>query len=183
MPAKTLTTQAIVLKRVNTGEADRVVTLLTPDEGKLVCIAKGVRKMSSSRRAYLEPGNLVQAYCIQTKSLPLLTQAKLLDDHSLAKQSLVKLRQLSQVLEIADRLFVEQNPEPELFALTLATLQELNQASPRLQTIKNNLSQLILQLGFWPEDGDSKISILDLVAEISDKPMHSWEYLTVKSPS
>lgn len=177
---KSRSTQAIVLKRVNTGESDRVVTLLTPDEGKVVCVAKGVRKLSSSNRAYLEPGNLVQAYFIHTKSLPLLTQARLIHDHSQAKTTLAKLRQLSQVLEIADRLFAEQSPEPELFELTLETLYELNQASPRLHTIKTNLSHLIAQLGFWPEESDERISVLDLVAQITEKPMRSWDFLTVR---
>ena len=55
MTTKSITTEAIVLKRRNSGEVDRLVTLITQDKGKLQCIAKGVRKMTSSKRAFLEP--------------------------------------------------------------------------------------------------------------------------------
>ena len=40
-------TQGIVLKRTNFAEADRIITVLTPDQGKLRLIAKGVRKLKS----------------------------------------------------------------------------------------------------------------------------------------
>ena len=38
-----LKTPALVLRRVNFGEADRVLTLLTPDNGQVAAIAHGVR--------------------------------------------------------------------------------------------------------------------------------------------
>src|SRR6478736_6650921 len=40
-------TTAIVLRRTNYGEADRILTLLTPDHGKLRVMARGVRKVKS----------------------------------------------------------------------------------------------------------------------------------------
>lgn len=49
-----LTTKAIVLKRTNYQEADRILTLLTSDNGKIRVIAKGVRKMKSRLAAGLE---------------------------------------------------------------------------------------------------------------------------------
>ena len=75
-------TDAIVLKRTSVGESDRIVTLLTPEQGKLTCVAKGVRKLTSSQRAYLEPGNLVSIYLIETTGMPILTQTKLKNDFS-----------------------------------------------------------------------------------------------------
>jgi recombinational DNA repair protein (RecF pathway) len=47
-------TQAIILRRTNYGEADRVVSLLTPDRGKISAIAKGVRKPKSKLAGGLE---------------------------------------------------------------------------------------------------------------------------------
>src|SRR5690242_19276754 len=47
-------TPAIVLRRTNYGEADRVISLLTPDRGKLSAIAKGVRKQKSKLAGGLE---------------------------------------------------------------------------------------------------------------------------------
>ncbi|HOI05010.1 MAG TPA: DNA repair protein RecO, partial [Candidatus Woesebacteria bacterium] len=77
---RTFSSQAIVLKRRAMGETDRLLTLLTQDRGKLVVLAKGARRLTSSNRANLEPGNLIQAFFIETKSLTLLTQSRLLFD-------------------------------------------------------------------------------------------------------
>lgn len=45
--SQTMRTKAIVLRRTNYGEADRILTILTPDHGKLSVIARGVRKEKS----------------------------------------------------------------------------------------------------------------------------------------
>ena len=49
------TTEAIVLSRFDLGEADRVLTLITPGIGKLKAIAKGVRRPTSRLGGSLEP--------------------------------------------------------------------------------------------------------------------------------
>ena len=41
--------QAIILKRTDVGEADRLLTLYSPDRGKLRAVAKGVRKLHSRK--------------------------------------------------------------------------------------------------------------------------------------
>ncbi|MCA9348456.1 DNA repair protein RecO, partial [Candidatus Saccharibacteria bacterium] len=49
-----LTTRAIILRRINYGEADRILTMLTSDFGKIRLIAKGVRKQKSRMAGGLE---------------------------------------------------------------------------------------------------------------------------------
>src|SRR5438874_12323006 len=46
--------EAIVLKRTDLGEADRVLTLLTPNKGKFHAIAKGIRRPISKKPGHLE---------------------------------------------------------------------------------------------------------------------------------
>ena len=53
--ARRYTTDAIVLSRFDLGEADRVLTLITPEHGKLKAIAKGVRRPTSRLGGSLEP--------------------------------------------------------------------------------------------------------------------------------
>ena len=50
----TYSTAAVVLKRINYGEADRLVTLLTEKYGRVTAIARGVRKPLSKLRGFLE---------------------------------------------------------------------------------------------------------------------------------
>jgi DNA repair protein RecO (recombination protein O) len=47
-------TRGIVLSRTDYGEADRILTLLTPDQGKIRLIAKGVRKIKSKLAGGIE---------------------------------------------------------------------------------------------------------------------------------
>ena len=51
---KTIVTRGIVLSRTNFGEADRIVTLLTPDQGKVRVVAKGVRRQKSKMAGGIE---------------------------------------------------------------------------------------------------------------------------------
>ncbi len=51
---KTVVDQAIILRRINYGEADRILTLLTKEHGKVSCIAKGVRRPKSKLAGGLE---------------------------------------------------------------------------------------------------------------------------------
>jgi DNA repair protein RecO (recombination protein O) len=51
---KQINTQAIILRRTDYGEADRILTLLTPDYGKLSLIAKGVRRIKSKLAGGIE---------------------------------------------------------------------------------------------------------------------------------
>src|SRR6266550_6261884 len=51
---QTIRTEAIILRRTNYGEADRILNLLTPEHGKISAIAKGVRKTKSKLAGGLE---------------------------------------------------------------------------------------------------------------------------------
>src|SRR5262245_10052748 len=51
---KQLVTEAIILSRTDYGEADRILTLLTPDQGKLRVLAKGVRRVKSKLAGGIE---------------------------------------------------------------------------------------------------------------------------------
>jgi DNA repair protein RecO (recombination protein O) len=179
MTPRTYTIDGIVLKRSNLGETDRLVTLITQEQGKITCVAKGVRKLNSSKRAYLEPANIVKAHLVRTKGMPLLVQARLLDDASLAKRGLGKIRQLTQILEIYDKLFVEDEIDPRTYRLMLEIRQAL--IEHKTAKIRSHLGQLLLQLGYPTPDSSKHISVLEYVQEIAERPMKSFEYLQVKN--
>ncbi len=172
-------TEAIILKRINTGETDRIVTLLSKDRGKLVCVAKGVRKLKSSNRAILEPGNLAQVFLVETKAMPILTQSKLLLEANGLRQSLTGISQLSQILEIFDRLFVEDFIDEETSLLAFSIHEELLSKDKKNSRIKTLLETLIRQLGYQDFRQTSHSNILEYVAEITEKKMKSFDFLKV----
>jgi DNA repair protein RecO (recombination protein O) len=177
--SSSFSTQAIVLKRSNIGETDRLVTILSQDRGKIVCVAKGVRKLKSSNRANLEPGNCVKAFLIENKGLPLLTQTRLLQNADQLKLSLTHITQLSQILEIFDRLFVEGFIDEEASQIAFAIYDELLSPEKHNLKIKNKLNSLVQVLGYQDMTETLHRSILDYVAEISEKKMKSVEFLRV----
>lgn len=181
--SRSFSTQAIVLKRRAIGETDRLLTLLTQSRGKLVVLAKGARRLNSSNRANLEPGNLIQAFCIETRGLPLLTQTRLLFDTSCVyqnlpqQQALKKISHIQQILEIFDRLYVEEFIDEGSFTLAKEieklALSDTNQASK----IKKLLNQLLISLGYQDIKDTKHQSIQDYVAEISEQKMKSFDFL------
>jgi DNA repair protein RecO len=176
---RSFSTEAIVLKRTNVGESDRVVTLLTKDKGRITCVAKGVRKLTSTKRAYLEPGNHIKCLLISTKSMPLLTQANLINGCSSIHFVMPKIRQLTQLLEIIDALFVEDQTDENLFEDVLAIRQLIVNEGPTSGHIKPLLEQLIINLGYQNPNETKYPTLLEYVSAIADKPMNSWEYLKV----
>lgn len=180
MKDKSFSTTAIVLKRVNVGETDRIINLLTQEYGKFTVVAKGVRKMKSSKRAYLEPGNIIKAFCINTKSLPLLTQASLIQDCSAMQQNLASFRSLSQFLEILEKLFVEIELEPEIYNAVLLLRKRIIAGKAPATFVRETLSNIIVQMGFQhPKDSKYK-NISDYISALSDSKMRSYDYLQVK---
>lgn len=171
-------TQAIVLKRSNVGEKDRVVTLFTEKQGKIVSIAKGCRDLHSSRLSTLEPGNLVDIYLIPTKSMPILTQVQLMNDFIQTKTSLKKMKQLLQVLEIVDSLSVEDQNQ-EVFTRFSSILHSLN-AAHLFAGIKEELSLLVEEFGFQHVGETEYKTVGEYVSSLSDKPLHSYDFLTIK---
>lgn len=173
------TVEAIVLKRSSVGEADRVVTLYSPEQGKITCIAKGVRKMSSSKRSLLEPGNRVRAYVIPTNSLAIITQATLLSDLGEAWADLNQLRKVSQVLEIIDKLAVEADPEAELYDCVINLLLAITHKTATDRFIRAQLDQIIQLLGYPSIATTQHQSMTEYIEEITERKLHSFQYLKV----
>jgi DNA repair protein RecO (recombination protein O) len=177
--ARTFSTPAIVLSYKKIGERDLIVVLLSRQQGKIRMIAKGARKLTSSKKAALEPGNVVTAYGVITKSMPLLTQAKLLEDCMPIRSSLQKIRQLSQLLEIFDRLFVNEELEPEMFQHILKMRKLIVTDQPTKSTILTKIDHLLTMLGYQPLADTKHQSVMDYVADITERPMKSWEFFKV----
>jgi len=72
-------TEGIVLKRINYGEADRILTIYTKRHGKIRAIAKGVRKLTSRKAGSLELFNNVVLFLVKGKNLDIITEAQTVD--------------------------------------------------------------------------------------------------------
>lgn len=181
MSKQSFSSTALVLKHWNTGETDRLITVLTQELGKCTAVAKGVRKTSSGRSSSLEPGNIIKCSLVTTRSLPILTQALLITDASTSRNSLTAVRKLYQLLEILDRLFVEEELDEIIYRQVLKLHQGVVIHQLPVSWVRTELTTLVNMLGFEPPTGTDQNSLLDHVAELTGKPLRSFEYLLVKS--
>src|SRR5919202_417621 len=97
------TTEAIVLKRQNLGEADRIVTLYTPDEGKLRAVAKGVRRPASRLAGHLELFSLTLVQLARGRELDVVAQAETRQAFRNVREDLARTSQAYYALELVDR--------------------------------------------------------------------------------
>src|SRR5690348_14419421 len=73
-------TEAIILRRTNYGEADRILNVLTPDHGKISLIAKGVRRPKSKLAGGLELFAVCSITVLQGKSdMGVVTSSRIKD--------------------------------------------------------------------------------------------------------
>ncbi len=180
MAQRNFTAVGLVLKRVKVGETDVIISLLTQERGKLVCRAKGVRTLKSTKRSALQPGNLVRFHWLETKSLPLLTQALMEQDCSVMESTLIRMRQLSQLLELCERLFIESELEEKIFNQILQLRQNIVQNCLGATDVRTTFRSIITQLGYQDPEDSKYESIGDYISALSDKPMRSYNFLSVK---
>jgi DNA repair protein RecO (recombination protein O) len=113
-------TEAVVLRSIRFGEADRVLHLYTLERGRIGAVAKGVRRTKSRFGARLEPLSHVELMLHQGGGeLSTVTGASLVRPHSGAREDSYRLAVGLVGLEAMLRLFTEQEKNPRAFeALT-----------------------------------------------------------------
>jgi DNA repair protein RecO (recombination protein O) len=118
--------EGIVLRTHKLGEADRIVSVLTPHHGKVRAVAKGVRKTKSRFGSRLEPPTHLQLQLYEGRSeLHVIDQAETLDHFRAIREDLDRLTHAVAMLEAADQLGLEGEPNPGLFQMLLGALRAL----------------------------------------------------------
>ncbi|MBQ3261219.1 DNA repair protein RecO [Candidatus Saccharibacteria bacterium] len=119
-------TQAIVLRRTNFGEADRIINFLT-EQGVISCIAKGVRKEKSKLAGSVELFCLSEIVVHEGRNnkLGVLTSAKMLEAYQNIAYKLSELELASFIMKKIGAV-AENSTGPEYFDLLKQTLAALN---------------------------------------------------------
>lgn len=119
MPAQSRTykTQGIILRRSDLGEADRLLTFITPDYGKIRAIAKGVRKPTAKSAGHVELYTLVDMVITQGRDLHIITQAELIEPYLALQNDLKRIGYASLFAELVDRFLIDEMPHKEAFQL------------------------------------------------------------------
>ena len=151
--AGSVRTEAIVLRSMRYGEADRILHLLTPHLGRISAIAKGVRRTRSRFGGRLEPLSRVQLQLHEGRSdLYTVTAADTVTAHSRLRDSGPCLDAASRACDAAARLTEPGDSNPAAYNLLVNELAVLD-AQPELAGLPNVLAfrlKLLLAAGFVP---------------------------------
>ncbi len=180
MLARSFKVKGLILKRANFGEADQIIHFLTLEYGNFAAVAKGVRRLRSKKMGTLEPGNLVHAFFIRTKGLPLVTQIGQRKSIDFSQLDLKQMKLLLQLLETFDKLFVEEELDRYSFQQILSLRQlVLNRAEPR-SAIQTQLADLISHLGFQHPQQSHFSSLTAYIEALTETQLNSGRFLKVK---
>jgi DNA repair protein RecO (recombination protein O) len=139
MTASTTSTPAILLRRVNYGDYDLIITLLTLSEGKLSVIAKSAKKSVKRFGGALELFSLLNVTCSAGpgQRLPMLQEASLTRPFSNIRSDMLKTAYASYWSEIILKWMMEGKKEDRIYHLLQGVLEALDEGglSPSLLSL------------------------------------------------
>src|SRR4030043_523708 len=125
---RTYQTEAIIIKRIKLGEADRILTLYTPELGKLKAVAKGTRRPKSKLGGHVELLTHSSLLLARGRNLDIVTQAQTADSFLALKEDLRRMSCGLYISELVDAFTEEDLESSSIFTLLLETMQRLTQA-------------------------------------------------------
>jgi len=144
-------TEAIVLRHRRFGEADRIITLLTPGRGKIDAVAKGALRPRSKLAGHLEPLTHVEVLLAQGRSLDIITQAQAVEMLPALHADLDRLSTALYLLELADRFTFERQEADASYELLLLALRRLARGDGAHLVTRGFELALLEATGFRPE--------------------------------
>jgi DNA repair protein RecO (recombination protein O) len=148
-------TEAIILKHLDLGEADRIITLFTPRKGKYNVIAKGTRRPISKKAGHLELLSYSQLQLALGRNLDIITQAVEREHFAHLHAELWHMTCGIYLAELVDRFIEDNTPHPDVYKLLLESLRCLNVDAAELQQLRaegtipvgqeHNRTQLLLR--------------------------------------
>jgi DNA repair protein RecO (recombination protein O) len=144
-------TAGIVLTRTNYQEADRILTLLTPDHGKVRVLAKGVRKSKSKLAGGVELFSVAEIGFIRGRGeLCTLTSSRLKTHYAQIVKDINRTMLGYELIKLLNKVTEEQT-EPEYYYLLIELFEALDNATLDVNLVRLWFyAQLLRQAGHTP---------------------------------
>ncbi|MDJ0729837.1 MAG: DNA repair protein RecO [Crocosphaera sp.] len=143
--SRTYQTTGIILKGMPFQEADRLVTLLSPDYGLIRAIVPGARKQKSRLRGRCELFVINELLIAKGRSLDKITQANTLESYPGLSKDLGKLASAQYLAELVLNLALDDQPQIELYELLNEHLRRLEKMSTA-ESLYGYLAQAVFHL-------------------------------------
>jgi DNA repair protein RecO (recombination protein O) len=151
--------EAVVLRTHKLGEADRIVTMLSREHGKIRAVAKGVRRTKSKFGARLEPFMVVDLQCYIGRSLDVINQAESIASYGAdISDDYGSFTAANAMVETADRL-TDDDGSLQQYLLLVGALRALaRREHPAGLTLDSYLLRALAIAGWAPSFGDCAVT-------------------------
>jgi DNA repair protein RecO (recombination protein O) len=156
-------TEAIILRRRNWGEADRILTLFSPLRGKFRAKAVGVRKPRSRKAGHLEPFTRTMLLLAKGRELDIITQAETVEAFRALREDLIRLAAATYAAELLDRFSPEEVENLKAYELLGSTLEALCRAPAVEPVLRSYDLHLLEALGYRPQLGSCTVGQEDIL--------------------
>lgn len=148
---RTFRVEAIVLRYIELGEADRLLWLFTRQFGKLRAVAKGVRKPRSRKAGHLEPFTRVNLLLARGRDLPIITQAEAIDMFMPLRDDLLRTTYAVYLIELVDRFMRDEEENKDLYRLLSRSLDRLCRLDEPEKVLRYFEIRLLDLVGYRPQ--------------------------------
>lgn len=173
---RSLKVLGIILTRRNFSEKDKLLTVFTPGEGKVIVLAKGMRRLTSRRAPDLELFNEVRLVLHHGKTFPLVTESQVVENFSALRQNLKLVGYAYYLSEVLDRLLPERQKHEEVYQLFRGVLLDLSSKDPETK-VKEFVIRLLWELGYIPKGQYPKLGVTDTVEGIIERKIKSRKFI------
>lgn len=143
---------AVILRHADWGEADRLLTLYTREQGKLRAIGKGLRKMRSRKAGHLEPFTQVTLQLARGRDLAIVTQVDTINAYLPLREDLQRTARAAYVVELLDRFtYEEEGSNPPVFTVLTETLSRVAEDPDPWLALRYYETRLLEWMGFRPQ--------------------------------
>lgn len=154
-PERTYRTPALILKRRDFGEADRMLTILTPHHGKFDVIAKGARKAVSHKTGHVELFTRAEMLINKGREIDVAAQVEMVEPFLPLREDLERGAYAAYAAELVDRFTTESGElnedDPRLFALLDDTFARISFEADARLAVRYFEMRLLDLTGFRPE--------------------------------
>lgn len=144
-------TECIVLRRLDLGEADRMLTIFSQERGKLRVVAKGVRKTQSRLAGHLEPFARTSVLLAEGRNLDIVSQAQIVEPFRALRASESTIACAGYIADLLDQLTVDEQPNVVLYEVVVESLNRLDKQLDPFITLRWFELTALRVLGFGVE--------------------------------
>lgn len=149
--SRNYTVSALILRLRDYGEGHKMITLFSREEGKILAVAKGVRKPRAKLAGLLQHFALAEVHLAQGRRFDVITQVRVLNAHYGLRASIEAFAYANYFAELIDESLEERQQKAALFDLTTDALARLAAGeAPDLLARYVEIS-LISMLGYLPQ--------------------------------